>query len=61
MPAPGAGAPPVGHNRRPIRIAAASVRLNDAAVTLVQRSPMLGRKTNPAKNAPATAPNRLMA
>ncbi len=42
-------------------IAAASVRLKDAAVTLVQVTPMSGRNTKPEKNAPATAPNRLTA
>ena len=44
-----------------ITIAAASVRLNAAAVTLVQATPNSGRKTKPEKNAPATAPNRLTA
>ncbi len=57
-----AGAASASRNtRRAIRIAAASVRLNPAAVTLVQRSPMLGRKMNPAKNEPATAPKRFTA
>ena len=50
-----------GRRRRATRIAAASVRLKAAAVTLVQRTPSSGRNTKPAKNVPATAPNRLTA
>ena len=50
-----------GMRRRAMMIAAASVRLKDAAVMLVQVTPSSGRNTKPEKNAPATAPNRLMA
>ena len=55
MPSPPASA---GRMRRATRMAPASTRSNDAAVTFVQRRPIVGRKMNPAQNAPATAPNR---
>ena len=51
----------VGQTAARDTIAAASVRLKDAAVTLVQVTPMSGRNTKPAKYAPATAPKRLIA
>src|ERR1019366_4542760 len=50
-----------GTSRLVTTMAMASEISKLAAIQLVLRMPTIGRKTKPARNDPATAPNRLMA